>query len=90
MKLRTIVVSAMAAVGLVSVSVAQEKASKERVIRETHIKEASGSETVVRTDRKGTTVTTDGKGVYSSGGDRHKEQVEHSTKNGGTITKEKK
>jgi len=57
--------------------------------KETHITEKDGSKTVVTTDNKGTHVTSDGKSVYSAGGDRHKDQVDHSTKQGGTVTKGK-
>lgn len=57
--------------------------------KQTMIKEPSGSNTTVRTDSKGTQTTTDGKTVYSSGGDRHKEQVDYSTKQGGKVTSEK-
>lgn len=57
--------------------------------KETRITEKSGSKTTVKTDSKGTQTKTDGKTVYSSGGDRHKEQVEYSTKQGGTVTSDK-
>lgn len=58
--------------------------------KETTIKETSGSTTVVRTDSRGTQTTTDGKTVYSSGGDRHRDQVNYSTKQGGKVTSDKK
>ena len=57
--------------------------------KETTIKEKSGSTTTVRTDSRGTQTSTDGKAVYSSGGDRHKEQVDYSTKQGGSVTSNK-
>lgn len=56
--------------------------------KETHITEKDGSKTVVRTDDKGTIVTNDGKALYTAGGDRHKEQVDHSTRHGGAVTKD--
>lgn len=52
----------------------------------TTIKEPDGSTTTVHTDSHGTQTTTAGGSVYSSGGDRHKEQVDKSTSQGGTIT----
>lgn len=58
--------------------------------KETKITEKDGSKTVVKTDEKGTIVTNDGKAVYTSGGDRHQEQVDHSKKTGGTVTSDKR
>lgn len=57
---------------------------------ETVIKENDGSTTVVKTDSQGTQVSTDGKTVYFSGEDRHKDQVEYSLKHGGTVKKNNK
>ncbi len=54
--------------------------------RTTVIKERDGSTTTVKTDSGGTTVKSNGQGVYTSGGDRHQDQVDHSTQQGGTIT----
>jgi outer membrane lipoprotein-sorting protein len=51
----------------------------------TNITEANGDRTTVHTDSKGTQTTTEGKVIYSSGGDQHQSQVERSTKQGGTI-----
>jgi len=57
--------------------------------RITVIREPNGDKTVVRTDNQGTTVTRNGQGVYTSGGDRHQDQVDYSTKQGGQVVRER-
>jgi len=57
--------------------------------KETKIIEKNGDHTTVRTTSEGTRTTTNGKDVYTAGGDRHKEQVDHSTNQGGKVVSEK-
>lgn len=53
--------------------------------KETTIKEHDGSTTRVVTDSSGTEVFSNEKSVYTSGGDRHTEQVDQSVNNGGEV-----
>jgi hypothetical protein len=58
--------------------------------RETVIQERNGDRTLIHTDGKGTTVTRAGRLIYNAGGDRHQEQVDHSTKDGGKVISDKR
>src|SRR5438132_15224 len=57
--------------------------------RETVIRESNGDRTVVRTDRDGTRVNRDGRDVYTSGGNRHRDQVEYSLRQGGRVVSDR-
>jgi hypothetical protein len=57
--------------------------------RTTIIRETDGSHTKVETRGGETKVERGGHEVYHSGGDRHQEQVDHSTKQGGEIVSDK-